>query len=305
MSMRGIERSFWLLVAGLVAVEGLLVYLALQSLTRVLPCWWAFIPNPGPAHTSCGESVAIFGYNSWVPGTLVLVFAIATGIVGLGTLGSQILRTSMALRRLPSPITNTPQLAEIEATDGVNIALVPDERCFCCCAGYLKPRIIISSAMLDILNEDQLAAVLAHETAHAKRRDPARAVAVRVAANMMCYFPLARTLARRSLVASEIGADDWAASAVGHTALVGALASVIGRIRPALGSASELSALDSLDVRIEALRTGTLPKARLSLAIVAASVVALACLWGLSHWFPPLPTHVVYGHFNVVVRHKP
>jgi Zn-dependent protease with chaperone function len=297
--MRGISRSFWVLVAALAAIEGLLVYLAVQSLAHILPCWWAVLPNPGPEHLDCGESVAIFGFSSWVPGAVIMGFLMVTLFIGMGTLCSQITRTRRALNRLPSPMDKPQRLLDIETPLGMDVSLVPDERWFCCCAGYLAPRVILSTAMFNGLESDQVAAVLAHELAHAKRRDPVRALAVRVAANSLFYFPMARRLARQSLVASEIGADNWAANAVGRPALVGALVSVLGQVRPALGGVSEMSSLDALDVRIEALRTNSLPRFRPSVLAVGVSVVALAGLWGLWSWLPPHITRVIVSHVEV------
>ena len=50
--------------------------------------------------------------------------------------------------------------------------------------------IMISTEMLSRLDDDELTAVLAHERAHALRRDPARAAAVRVAARALFDLPL-------------------------------------------------------------------------------------------------------------------
>jgi len=106
--MRGVTRSFWVLVAIAAAVEGLLVYLAIASLDHVLPCWLTSSASPRPSTGSCGESVVVFGYNSWVPGALILAFVSASLLAGLWTLFSQIIGTRRALHQLgrPTPATH-------------------------------------------------------------------------------------------------------------------------------------------------------------------------------------------------------
>jgi hypothetical protein len=59
--MRGVTRSFWILVAATCAIEALLFYLAVRSLRHVLPCWWGELPLSDQTATSCGQHVAIFG----------------------------------------------------------------------------------------------------------------------------------------------------------------------------------------------------------------------------------------------------
>jgi Zn-dependent protease with chaperone function len=303
--MRGVTRSFWVLVAIAAAVEGLLVYLAIVSLDHVLPCWLTSAASPRPTTSSCGQSVAIFGFNSWAPGALILAFVSASVLAGLWTLLSQIIGTRRALHQLGGPIARPRRLSDVADALGVDVVLIEDPRCFCCCAGVLRPHVIISTEMLSRLDHDELTAVLAHERAHALRRDPARAAAVRVAARALFYLPLASHLADKALVASELGADASATRAAGQDALVGALLKVLGEIRPALGSATEMASLDALDSRIEALRTRRLPAIRPSVWIAAASVFAAGVLCAMVLWLPPVVHRVVHSPSVQIIRHGP
>jgi Zn-dependent protease with chaperone function len=303
--MRGVTRSFWVLVAIAAAVEGLLVYLAVVSLDHVLPCWLTSAASPRPTTGSCGESVAVFGYNSWVPGALILAFVSTSLVAGLWTLLSQIIGTRRALRQLGSPIVRPQRLADVADALGVDVVLIDDPRCFCCCAGVLHPYVIISTEMLSRLEDEELTAVLAHERAHALRRDPARAAAVRVAARALFYLPMASHLADKALVASELGADSSATRAAGQDALVGALLKVLGEIRPALGSATEMASLDALDSRIEALRTKRLPAIRPSVWIATASVCAAGALCALVLWLPPVVNRQVHAPPVQISHHRP
>ena len=293
--MRGVARSFWTLVVVVGLVEGLLVSLAIRSLDHVLPCWWSPPKTPNASIASCGRAVAIFGHNSWVPGVAILAFVAASIIAAVVTLLCQVIGTNIALWHLNEPIPSPDRLISAEQVLGVKVLLIEDDRCFCCCAGLLAPRIIISTEMLSRLDDDELTAVLAHERAHAQRRDPARAVAVRVAASALFYLPLARHLANKALVASELGADASASSVSGKDALVGALLKVLGEVRPALGGATEMASLGALDARIEALRTERLPRVRPTVIVLLASLVGVAALYGLNAWLPPTSNRVVHS----------
>jgi Zn-dependent protease with chaperone function len=303
--MRGVARSFWVLVTIAAAADGVLVYLAIASLDHVLPCWLTSAASPRPSTGSCGQSVAIFGYHSWVPGALILAFVSASLLAGLWTLLSQIAGTRRALHQLGRPISRPRRLTDAADALGVDVVLIDDPRCFCCCAGALHPHIIISTEMLSRLDQEELIAVLAHERAHVVRRDPARAAAVRVAARALFYLPLAQHLADKALVASELGADTSAIRAAGQDALVGALLKVLGEVRPALGSATEMASLDALDSRIEALRTKRLPAIRPSVWIAAASVIAAGALCTMALWLPPVVPQVVHVPPVQIIHHGP
>jgi hypothetical protein len=287
-----------------VAIEGFLVYLAVVSLDHVLPCWWTSSPSFRPSVASCGQTVAFFGDNSWVPAAVILAFVAATLVAGIWTLLAQIVGTRRALRQLGSPIASPQSLALSASALGIDVALVDDPRCFCCTAGFVSPRVIISTEMLDRLDPDQLRAVLAHEQAHVQRRDPTRAAAVRVASHALFYLPLASHLADKSLVASELAADSSATSRAGQDALVGALLRVLDEVRPALGSATEMASLDALDSRIEALQTKRLPRVRPSVWIVSASVVAAGVLCAMSLWLPPVVPVLHAPAVHTVVHHR-
>jgi Zn-dependent protease with chaperone function len=149
--------------------------------------------------------------------------------------------------------------------------------------------------MLTKLDGPQLGAVLAHEAEHVRRRDPARSLAVRVASSAVFYVPLARFLAEKSLVSAELGADASAVKVSGRKTLVGALIQVLGEARPALGLATEMASLNSLDLRIETLRTEQLPRTQPTSVVLGLTIVALVGLFALLQWVPPKPNGVIHG----------
>jgi len=91
--------------------------------------------------------------------------------------------------------------------------LIEDDRPLAFCAGLLRPRIYISTGVLERLDQSALNAVLDHERHHARRRDPLRLAAGRVLGESLFFVPGLRELARRQQALSELSADESAVCA--------------------------------------------------------------------------------------------
>ncbi len=77
--------------------------------------------------------------------------------------------------------------------------------------GWLRPRIYVERSLSERLNRDELAALLAHEGAHAARRDPLRLSLLRFLALTLFWIPALRRLAADVAAEAEVQADDRAA----------------------------------------------------------------------------------------------
>ena len=86
---------------------------------------------------------------------------------------------------------------------------------FAFCAGLLRPRIFLSTGLLDRLAADELEAVLRHEAWHVSRRDPLFATMGVAARRGLFFLPRSGELIGRVLAAREIQADDAAITAMG------------------------------------------------------------------------------------------
>jgi Zn-dependent protease with chaperone function len=83
-------------------------------------------------------------------------------------------------------------------------------------SGWLRPRVIVAADLHGRLTGDELAAVLAHEAVHLRRRDPLRLFALRTLAALLFWLPVLRRLAADLEDEVEITADDEVAQ---HLAL--------------------------------------------------------------------------------------
>lgn len=82
--------------------------------------------------------------------------------------------------------------------------------------GVLKPEICVPSRVVTDMESEQQETVLAHEMAHALRRDPAWLMLSRVVESVLCLQPL-NILGRRKLQQiSEYRCDDWAVRRTGR-----------------------------------------------------------------------------------------
>ena len=82
------------------------------------------------------------------------------------------------------------------------------------CAGWLRPRVYISTGVLRRLSEPELRAVLAHEQHHGALRDPLRLAVGRVLSQALFFLPVVRALHDRYADAAELRADAAALQAV-------------------------------------------------------------------------------------------
>ncbi|MGH3677238.1 MAG: M56 family metallopeptidase [Mycobacterium sp.] len=142
------------------------------------------------------------------------------------------------------------------------------------CAGLLRPYVYITIATAK-LNTTELDAVLAHEAAHARRRDPLRRLLTRAAADVMFWFPLLRWWLRKHVENSEVHADKAAIDHAGRQSLAAAMLAAAApppAAVPAMGGASE--------TRIAHLLGEDIPIRRPPKSLVALSLLgAIAAVW--------------------------
>lgn len=142
--------------------------------------------------------------------------------------------------------------------------------------GFLRPRIVVTTDLVERLDRLELEAVLRHERVHLLRRDPLWILFGDGLGTMLAWLPLARDLAAHQKIAGEVEADALVARHPGHrVALAGALSKILG-VSPESGfrGAYAISGVSATERRIDALLAG---QARLSFA-ASRSGTALSAL---------------------------
>jgi hypothetical protein len=87
------------------------------------------------------------------------------------------------------------------------VKVIPDPRPQAFCAGYLRPAVVVSRRTVEMLADDELDAVLAHEHHHRRVRDPLRIACGRVLSEAIFFLPVLRPLCDRYADVAELSAD--------------------------------------------------------------------------------------------------
>ena len=190
------RRSFWLLVTVALGVEATAAFFAQRVLVQVqcyVPGW-----NPNEAGLfACMEKVPLVGRRPWLPALPIGVVVVVS--VGLG--GYECVRQLHRLYRLQLTLRS---LGEPPAGHVDNLArfglravqVVSTDEVLCFCIGLLRPRIVVSTGLVNLLDRAELDAVLAHEASHQRRRDPLRLMVASVAIRGLFFVPALTDLAR-------------------------------------------------------------------------------------------------------------
>jgi Zn-dependent protease with chaperone function len=232
---------------------------------------------------------------------LVLLLAVCGISLGLVTLFRQILATAVLIRALVAQKVALPS-SVVAAASGLGldgrIDVVADERPFSFCYWFLRPRICLSTALVERLDPDELRAVLYHERYHLRQRDPLRQIVARYFAAGLYVVPVVDELLGFHTLQKEIEADQEAVRASGD---VRSLASALYKLLPdaddvSLGLLVPVSSLSVTEARIDQLVAGrplSVGLSPLSVVLSGGALVAAAVLvavkGGASVAFETLP----------------
>lgn len=197
MIARLVRRRRWIALA----VVGLAIGARAAMATGLIPC-----PDMSPAQCAGAAVATVAAASAAAIALRALYLAWCTA------------RAVAALPRVPAP-ASVRQAARRLGTGEVVCVRGRQPTAFC--AGLLWPRIYLTPTF----DGPELQAILAHEHAHARRRDPLRRVLARAAGDVLFYLPLASWWADRQLERSEVAADRAAIGRVGRKALAVALLS--------------------------------------------------------------------------------
>ena len=158
--------------------------------------------------TTCAAATSHFGEALPPLGTITVVL-LGGALLATGRRIDRLVRRTARLTaaRPPAPIppgvAAAAQRLGIGATIRCYASTVPDVYT----AGFLSPRIWASSSLIELLEPAELEAVLLHERAHLRRRDPLRVLIVRSLEALLAPVPVVGTLAKRFELAKELDAD--------------------------------------------------------------------------------------------------
>jgi Peptidase family M48 len=214
--------------------------------------------------------------------TYPVVNAAAALLLSLATLGAAVLlvavragwRQVRATRRM---MRGLPVIRPLAGQPGV--LLIDMDAPVAFCAGWLRPRVYVSTGVLAALSEPELRAVLAHERQHWALRDPLRLAVGRVLCQALFFLPALGALHSDYADAAELTAD-----AAALVALDGAQAPLASAM-VALGAAGPDGEIAVSSRRVDALLGQPIQWQRprvLLLGAVFTLVLLVALVWRVS-----------------------
>ena len=247
-----VRRSFWLLVTVALGVEATAAFFAQRVLVQVA-CHV-------PGEPERGRHVRLRG-----TGAACRKATVASGAShrrGRGRVGwpggyecvrqlFRLHRLQCSLRSLGEPSAG---LVDRVAHLGLRaVQVVSTDEVLCFCIGLLRPRIVVSTGLVELLDQAELDAVFAHEASHQRRRDPLRLMVANVAIRGLFFVPVLPDLARAARLTTEVEADAAAVDRYGNSNLIRALKAVLGAVSRTPVGVSSMVASDLMSERVQAL----------------------------------------------------
>ncbi len=216
----------------------------------------------------------------------------ALGLVAFAAMAGSALVRGLRSVSLAAGLARTPSF---ELASGVGV--VESSRPFALTVGWFRPRVLVSTALLERLTPSQIEIVVAHERAHAVRRDALAVTAARVLS--LAHLPAVRRRILADLtLACEQACDEAAAGGCGDRMLVAETIVAAERAAAALGpfpAAGLAFGGGEVVERVESLLAAPIESvgARRPLWILLATGAALAAAAPhVHHWTETLLDHL-------------
>lgn len=103
----------------------------------------------------------------------------------------------------------------------VEIVIIRDQSFVALTMGIFRPKIIVSTGALELLNKNELHAVILHEIYHYLRKDPIKHLFITSFSDGMSYVPIIKQLAASYRVRKEMLADRFAIDHTGSSTDLG------------------------------------------------------------------------------------
>lgn len=206
---------------------------------------------------------------------LVILLLISIILVGLSLLAIHVSKTRLYIKRTLKDKAVTPEkVTNIAKQLGIvtRIDVVKNKSLLSFCYGFIKPRICFSLKLVQVLSEEELKAVLIHESYHLKNRDPLKILVSQIAISMFFFVPILKDFHNYFTLSKEVAADGLAIRAEGIKDLRSALTKVLLNPSPALTGVASFGS-DNLEQRINILTNTQKTSIKISAGNFVASLL--------------------------------
>lgn len=157
--------------------------------------------------------------------TALIVVRFAADVLRQGRRTRRQVRAVLDGRTIPPPAAVSATASGLGVTRCLDVVRHPAPFAFC--YGFLRPRICLSSGLVELLTPEEVAAVLLHEDHHRRRRDPLALLLAGALTRALFFLPTLRDLHGRYDAIKEFAADHAAVRRVGVEPVAGALYKVL------------------------------------------------------------------------------
>jgi Zn-dependent protease with chaperone function len=96
-----------------------------------------------------------------------------------------------------------------------DIVVIQDKELLAFTFGFRKPKIVLSSYLIDMLDPKELEAVIYHETSHQKYYDGLKVFVLQIISEVLWYIPLTKWSFQNYRILVELVADEFAINRMG------------------------------------------------------------------------------------------
>lgn len=153
---------------------------------------------------------------------------LAAAVLGAAICAAALWRSASAIRVLVHFEREWTRAASLRHTGGDSMLVLPEETPFLAMAGIFRPRLVVSRAVLNALEPEELDTAIAHEYAHRASRDNLKRLALLLSPDLLPAWPAFDSIEAAWRRFSEWAADDRAAG--GDSARSLSLAAALVRV---------------------------------------------------------------------------
>ena len=249
-------------------IIGAIIALAAAAVTALSLTLWELLPEVADTGRALYHLLWGLCQHSFRPGRVELLTIVALATAGLLVLiaertvrhfygrvrHTQTVTAALLGRRCAQRLSVPPAIAQ-QCLPMQRVDIVEHPAAFAFCYGLVRPRICVSTGLLDILTPREMGAVLLHEWHHGVRRDPLVILVAGALVHGVFFLPVLRDLLLRYEAVKEFDADDFVVRIMGErVSVAAALYKVLTSrfARPEFGNAA-VGALSVDERRIERL----------------------------------------------------
>ncbi len=215
--------------------------------------------------------------------TIIALVALSFGILSFL---AQFYKTQKLVQKMSKNFVDMPAKLKnvaISLSLGNKVDVVEDSGLFSFCAGIFSPRIIITTSLVESLSEKELEAVLLHEKAHLKARDPLKLLFGKTISVIFFFLPIFKELYKNMNATNEILADRFAMQyQKDNSYLRTALRKILVIPQVELETVPSISHPDYLEIRIHRLVNPVVTKnfgVSLRNLLISASFIILSLVF--------------------------